>query len=266
MLSLTRVFKLRERICERLAAYCGTEPKGDDFDDLVTDLGVLIPKAPEVALFQSARPLLDRLLTHELVFEFAWRLAGNVERLQRGEIVLPWTCQPEPELVPVQVLDHRPTKTRYGKPAAAYRLRVLSGSACPSILHKTWTVKFTRYLARSSLGFGRRFYYRDPAELVRLRFLAMLDSKFCYDQQPGFDQTGCTPALLKWNRLIMSARAKVEPPCPRSFTHPCHRCPFGYDQCPAGTHPQTYEVKTCPLCRKETLHDPAVGCLVCASG
>lgn len=265
-MNLTRVFRLRDRLVDDLAGLCGAEPTGPAFEALVAALAKRLPKeTSESVIFQTARPLLGKMLTHQTLYYFAWLLAGNLDRLQQGEVILPWSQQPEPEPMPVQVLEYFKAKTRRGKPAARYRLRILAGRACPLVVEKTWPTGFVRFLARSTFGFSRKRVYQSPVELVRLRFIAVIDSQFCYDNQPGFDQVACTPGLLNWNRKIMLARSHQDPPCPRDFTHPCFRCPVGYDLCGAGVHPRTYIFQVCPMCHRESYRDPSTSlCLECS--
>lgn len=271
MVSVDRVFKLRDHLLNELVGYCGCPLEGAAFDTFVNSLSAELPhNLPHAAVYQSARIVMGKVLDHNDLRAFAWRLAGNLDVLRKNEPVIPWTFQPEPELMPVQVLDHEYAQTAKHKPAARYRLRVLAGRACPMIIHKSWAKDFVRYLASHVMGFSKPwgdFPFKDTAELVRLRFLVMIDPEFCRDEQPGFDQVAESSSCRAWNRDIMKQRARVSAPCPQDFKHPCHKCPVGYDKCPAGTHPRTYVVQTCATCGCEAPHDAArqgAPCLSCA--
>jgi hypothetical protein len=256
--SLSRVFALRDKLEKGLVAYRGQTLTGDLIPDLQTALLRLLPgTVADTAVFQSLRSLVGQELTSTVLYEFCWRLAGNMPLLKKGEAVLPWTTQVEPEWVPVQVMTYRPGRGRDGTTRSCYRLRVLSGRACSLWADKSWTPKFVAYFARK-VGFSAtwgKFPYLNPSELVRMRFSVQIDQNYCRDGKPGFDKVE-PEAYLGHNRTVLRARAKLKPPCPHSFQHPCYRCWIGYDQCPAGVHPRTYEWKVCSRCNEEAYHDP----------
>lgn len=240
--NVLNVYKMRRRLEEELVGYCGLELNGEIFEQFTNKLAELLPKQVYPGpVFQSTLCLLGRMLTHDNLKEFVWRLAGNMQKLKDSKSVLPWTYQDKPEFMPVQVLNYEEVKTRKGDPAASYKLRILAGSACPMIITKMWAEKFISFLAGTQLGFSRKQPYSHPSELVRLQFLAQIDQDYCKNDMPGFDKVASSSSCLNHNKKILKARLKIDPPCPFGYTHDCYRCYVGYDQCPAAVHPETYK-------------------------
>lgn len=265
--AIEQIYTLRAKLCFNLSKYCGIDLQGLALTDFIRDLRASLPAGmPENAVKHTAATLSKRTLDYPTLYEFSWRLAGNVSRLKDGETILPWDAQPALELMPVQVLEYHKDRFTNGAPAAKYTLRILAGRACPMIITKRWTFDFIRFFARSTLGFTPnwgQFPFRDAAELVRLRFVAEIDPEFCREKYPGFDKMRCPQSCLKWNKKIFKARAHLDPPCPQNFVHPCCACPIGYDQCIAGVHRGTYEWKVCTKCNEENYHDPASSAGIC---
>jgi hypothetical protein len=258
--NLTTIFKLRDKLSYNLIQHVGTKPIGKEFEKFVDDVYKLLPSGElqYSILYESCAYLLTKELTKYHIDEFAWRLAGNLERLKANEIVRPWQLKDISEWVPVQILAADKTKTIKNEYAHLYRMRVLAGSPCPMIISKTWPYKVCSFIA-SKLGFSKPWKdnpYRDGHELVNTRFLVEIDPKHCRGS-PGFDRVHCMPSHLKWNKLLLKARAHIDPPCPYNFTHFCYQCPIGLDRCIASTHPRTYHLKMCSICNQETWHDPA---------
>lgn len=258
-LDLHRVFQLRGRLHDGLVSFVGVELDTESVRDFTDEAHKYMPGVPYQAMFHSCRVLGGQTLnTHEL-FDFCWLLAGNLARLRRGEAVYAWEYQAEPELMPAQVLSHRFTRTKFGKPAGEYTMRILAGSACPMVVTKLWTTKFVSYLARKVFGFSPpwgNYPYHTQAELVRLRLMVEVDQEFCYNGEPGFGRVDCASGLITWNRKVMVMRDHAKTPCPFEFTHNCVQCPIGYDRCKAAVHPKTYRLAVCRVCKEDTYHDP----------
>lgn len=268
------VFRVRDRLFARLTNYAGQTLQGTALDAFADETCQHLPgRVPVHAVFHSARYLAGRPLTGDALREYCWRLAGNLERLRAGEPVPPWSAQPLPELMPVQVLEYTFDRTRAGRPAARYQLRILSGRACPRIITKTWQQDLVAYLARTHLGFTwskrgdpSKYPYQHPTELVRLRFLVEIDPAYCRDDTPGFDKVASSSGALTWNRDVLKARARVGYQCPERYEHACFRCPIGYDRCKAATRPRSLTWKSCPACLQPYYHDPGEStgrCLRC---
>lgn len=267
-ISVPSVIAARDKICAGLVDHVGTQPIGAEFDRFVEDLTGLLPaNISQAIVYESLAHLLGQELLPALIRENAWRLAGNIQKLKEAQVIYPWQGQGEPEWVPVQVMEADYTKTWKGESAFQYKLKILAGSSCPLFTFKTWTIKACSYIARS-IGFSapwKEFAFHDGHELVSMRFLAEIEAKYCKDNRPGFEKINCPDSLERWNKEILKARAHIEPPCPYGFTHYCFKCPVGYDQCKAGVHPKTYELKMCSICDDETNHDPGRGmtCVQC---
>lgn len=269
MIQIDRVFKLRDKLCHSLAPYCGCDLEGDLFEKFVADLTKALPKGiSSTALYLSARVVMGAQLDLRGLYEFAWRLAGNIDRLKDDEAIIPWVAQPAIELMPVQVLSYLATTTQTGTPSARFQLRVLAGRACPLKITKTWLNSFVSYVARRELGFTRRsgsLPYHDPSEFVRLRFLANIDPTYCFDGRPGFDQIKRGASCLTWNKRILKLRQHSITPCPAGFIHPCHSCWIGYDRCEAAVHPRTHEMQKCSGCGQESAQDSSLSEHICST-
>lgn len=261
--ALDRVFILRDRLQKALSSWIGQPLVTEVFWDFTHKVSTCFPRISDVTIFQTTNCLLGTTLTANSLYEFAWRLAGNVAELKKGKSALPWTAASEPAWHPAQILEathvQLPDKSGKLRPACRYRLRILAGPACPMTLPRTWTSKFIYYISRRVFGFSGAYGaypFQSPLELVSLRLEVQLDNTLGYHGLPGFEQLRSAGPLKKWNRSIMRARQHIDPPCPESYTHPCHHCHVGYDCCPAAVHPRSYEWKFCVVCKQETWHDP----------
>ena len=239
--NLSRVFATRDRLVrETLLEFLGTELVGDWFDKLV---GVLCETldVDESVMFDSIRNLAGTVFDRPTAYATAWRLAGNIDKLQAGLSVPPWFIQTQEEWLPVQILSWQPDQTARRKPTNTYRMRVLAGSAVPLYTTASWPTGFTRLLARQ-IGFTKgkgNFPYQHPSEFVQLRLRILADPARSKPGQLGFWEVAGGAGLTKWNREIMAMRARIDFVCPENYTHPCYRCPIGYDQCDAACHKET---------------------------
>lgn len=265
--NVANVLKLRDKVLDELTKHIGITPEGSSFDELVNDLCKLLPSTVNLSTVQeSIKELLGKELTKTMLFNTAWRLAGNLDKLKANKIVYPWQGQAEKEWVPVQVLQGERVKTWNNDNGYLYKMIILAGSPASIVIWKTWTTKVCSYVARQ-IGFSAPWKdkpYRDGHELVGMRFLAEIDPVMCRDGRPGFDNVACNSSAERWNKDILKARSHVNPPCPYDFKHFCFQCPVGYDKCKAGTHPTTFVVKYCSICSKDAWYDPAAEiCMGC---
>jgi len=224
-----------------LLPYYGLNPQGDMFRTMVRDIASVLPRVSRETVFQSIRGIAGQHMTPELIRETAWRLAGNLEQLQAGLPVLPWTHQRVPEWVPVRILSFTYHETESGRIGGLLRFRVLEGTPCPLIVQDFWSRELSSVVSRR-IGFSAawgKFPFRHPAELVQLRLLVLIDPSLCRMERPGFREIACPASLITGNRDVLRKRIR-EDPCPRGFTFYCYTCPVGYDQCPAGCHPETF--------------------------
>jgi hypothetical protein len=237
--SLSRIARLRQQLTDdAMLEFIGYTPHGATFEDLVQQLAITADVPPEV-MRESVRNLAGTLLTQKVVYDTAWRIAGNLQRLRGGIAVPPWTIQHEPEWVPVQILESE----RAG-PDMHFVLRIMAGTPCPLKVHTRWSSQMCWMLARRA-GYNARqgFPYSRPEELVNMRLLAVVDPARSRTS-PVFAQYSFTEQLRRWNRMIIGYRFRREGsqewPCPEGYTHACYECPIGYDRCPAGTHRHTF--------------------------
>lgn len=227
---------MHESLCE----FLGTELTGDWFDNLVDKL-VEDMDVDEPTVYDSVRYLAGDVLTRPKAYILAWHLAGNIDRLRDGIAVPQWYVQTEEEWVPVQVLSWQPDKSPRGKPMNMYGLRVLAGTPCPVRVTACWPVGFTKMIARQ-IGFSNRrgkVPFQHPSEFVQLRFRILADPARSKPGQLGFWEVAGGSGMNKWNREIMEMRSRINFVCPEGYTHPCYRCPVGYDICEAAVHRET---------------------------
>ena len=260
--NLKQVDTLRKKITSDplLWRYYNVTPQGDDFAGFVRDVGQLLGGTvdPRV-LEESCMPVLGKELTTRRLDAFALRIAANVQRLRRGQIVLPWTTQAEEEWAPVEVVRCWPGRNRKNVIGSYFQFLVLAGSPAGFGLTKFWTAAQCNYIG-IELGFSRRRKRPliHPAYLVRLRFSALFEPQLSLER-PGFHRVRPTSGLTRYNERIMRDRLHREPGCPpRGYEHACQVCWLGYCSCPLAVHPLDYVQKICDQCANpKAWHDPA---------
>jgi len=244
--SISRILQLRDRIADKgFEMFYGYTPVGGAFDDLVDQVHRCLSKVRKPVLRTSLEHLAGQRLDRQTIYDTAWRLAGNMERLRQDEPVLPWSRQKCREWVPIQVMSYEPHATKRGQLGGMFRVRILAGTPCPMILRVFWPITACTMIARHC-GYTARWHaypFADRSELVNMRLLALIDPELCKPNQPRFFKVASAPALLKWNRNIIQKRFRKggnKPwPCPLDYTHRCFECHVGYLDCPAATHRET---------------------------
>lgn len=268
--NIHNVYRCRDAICDdpNIIALLGEELTGEYYNVLAACIRDHVSKNIPLRVFaDSLLELLGQELTAGALRKAAWRIAGNVKRLHKGEPAPVWRQQPQPEWMPVQCLSgnlYYPFKG--GRASGLFRLRILAGRACPMIIQKRWSLRFLHKMARD-LGFSRKqpqYRYHDFRELVNLRWYVLIDPQL-NATTPAFDVVKCPGSLQTFNKQIIHMRARLPRGfvCPRGFKHPCYRCPVGYDQCPAGTHRSTYVPGNCAKCQERRWFDPDVETELC---
>jgi len=260
------ILKLRDAFASELVYRFGQIAiTMSDLPDLFDLTRELFPKSVrDEFLRESVKYLLGKTLSPEFCKEFAWRLAGNLPHLRRGAVVGPWMAPGAAEWVPLQITAAWPAPRRHDKPHTRLGLRVLAGG--PAGMY------FTKHLSNGQLslaarhfGFSRssgQFPYREPSELVLLRFYALLDPMRTKGLEPNFKEMDCPTGCLKHNRLILNRRFRVDP-CPHRYAHRCSQCPVGYNNCHGATHREDFAVRFCTGCGKDAYFDPETGADVC---
>lgn len=223
---------------------------------------------------ESLTPLLGTAPTPETWKETAHRLAGNAVRLRNHRVVLPWNLQRFDEWVPAQIMRMRYERGGRGKMGVTFTFKILAGTPCPKLIFQFWSLKKCRYLS-TRFGFERwrgreppKHFYESPKQFVTLRALLLIDSGLS-EREPYATEIEFPPSLEDWNKRQIHRRTRLDFKCPQDYprTLKCHDCPIGYQNCPAGTHPQDYSIEPCPRCgEQEAFFDadlPDTMCLDC---
>lgn len=247
--SFSRVRHRRDRLfAHALRPYMGARLVGATVTDLCNDILRELPEnASRHALFESLRVLAGTTLGHREARDLAWRIAGNVDSLIRGECVLPWTRQIKNEVVPVRVERMRPDKRR---DSLGYTMdvRALAGTPCPLVFAQFFSLRSCRAIART-LGFSssRGLYpYKSPMYFMRLMFFAHIDADLSTNT-PYFQTVSNSSGLLAHNKPKIEVRCRAKP-CPRGYQHDCAKCWIGQDECPAGVYPKSLVRRECAQC------------------
>ena len=222
---------------------------------------------------ESLRHLLGTTLTSEIVRRLCWRLAGNRDRLNRGEPVRPWLPPGVEEWVPVSVRELRPAIRRDGTPGYRVFLRAAAGDCCLVDTSEIWSNPLAGVLAQEA-GFSRRRYGR----LGRYPLLNLLELAGVWlygltnperserERRLSFSQYRGLPSLVKINRRLIWARQPANRECPQNYDHECLHCSHGSESCPMAIHLKDYVRKFCPNCNRVGWVDPAWSdqeCLEC---
>jgi hypothetical protein len=261
--SLSRVFKLRDKLFQQVHPYVGRKLVGTTFQDLVADVYRVMPNyVSHSAVFESTRILVGSELLKKTAAEYAWRLAGNIDELIAGNPVVPWTRQFKDEWLPILVLRVDYAKHR-GKPGCFFQFRVLAGSPCPGV--------FSHFMSKAScagisniVGFSRNMPYTNNLHFTGLKFWVLANAAKSADAI-YFHEVDCTASMRASNQKILAIRTRLAP-CPRNFEHACENCVVGYDSCPAGIFPKQLAQQLCAKCNRNSYFDTTRSdeiCLTC---
>jgi hypothetical protein len=213
-------------------------------------------------------------LTKELLYDTAWRMAGNIPRLRHNKPVPPWHGQSLDEWIALHVVSCRRIR-QYDSLGAEFGMRVVGGTSAPRLLFKFWSLKYCRIMSRD-FGFSRvrpwrddpgRYVYEDPEQLVGLRLYGLVD-KDESGVEPVITAPAWPPVIRAHNREVIKLRARIDPgyTCPKGLPphFKCQNCPVGFRCCPAGTHKLNWEARFCRQCKHEqALFDPELNSEVC---
>jgi hypothetical protein len=253
---LARVFRTRDRIVANAGLHVGTVLLGDYYDDWLALVAEALPGVPFRSLQLSARGLLGRKLTAEGLFEFAWRLAGNVKTLKEGNGIAAWGMQLADEWMPLHVSASRSGRNRRDEPGHWLTFRVLAGSACPLAVRRFWTRAQSRFVAQD-MGFNRNAKrpFIGAEHFVGMLLYGLFEPRLSEDK-PGFHRVSVPDTMLTHNVALIAGRQKR--PCPTyGFRHPCQACTVGYEACRFALHARTFVTGKCVSCgRDDATIDP----------
>lgn len=217
-------------------------------------------------LFESVRGREVLPLSSGEIKELAWRLAGNLDTLRKGEPVTAWHDQPLDAWVPLQIRKMQKFRRKDGKAGYWVEAIALAGPPVLQVVSTFWSSAVVGIISRK-VGFSRyqgTYQLHDATDLVNTRMLGYIESHRSRDQL-SFYQVECPAAMVAWNRKnVLKLRCRVGADCPMRFRHHCFQCAMGYDRCVGATHSHTYEVKSCPHCGNgKAPFDPSTSSNVC---
>ncbi len=281
---IAKVMATKRLLTEKGQTMVGRVLQAEDLNHLAERISDNLPGHPaHDVVLASILDFAGRELKQDRWEATAWRLAGNMARLSQGYAAPPWHGQTVDEWCPVQV-ESVDCQERAQGPGATVVLRVLAGLPAGMTCKVSWSLRFIRRLAKTSLGFSKfghtvpervfsrgewivkGFPFFHAREICRMRFWGLFVPNTSAELKLG-QVEGSSGFRTGWNRRILRARTHLEPPCPRGFKHPCWACPVGYLSCTAGCHQADWVAKQCSRCGKEAWHDPAYGpessCIAC---
>lgn len=276
--SIARVLELRLKIRQEsiLLRYLERQLIGEEFKDFLQKLLQMLPKGILIQVLRSSiLDLAGRMLTVETLDRTAWRIAGNIERLQAGHSVPIWNRQSTDEYVPLQVVRVLQTR-RFNKDYADLWFQVLAGTPTSMVIQKSWSRRFCSAVA-SRFGFSRPWHsipFRDTRQLFGLRCYGLIEAAKCA-AGPDFEQVWLTDdeerirpdSIYKYNVRLLKMRLRESNrfECPKGYPASllCHTCVIGQEECPVAVHPKTYVQRMCPACSELSWFDPAAVSRVC---
>jgi hypothetical protein len=276
--SIGNVLQLRVKLRQdpSLLRYLGRRLVDEDFKDFLQKLLELLPDSILIQTLRlSILDLVGHTLTVETLDRTAWRIAGNIARLQSGHHVPVWNRQATDEYVPLQIIRVVQT-TRFEREHADLWFQVLAGTPTGQVIKKTWSRRFCA-VASGRLGFSkpwRALAFKDVRQLFGMRCYGLIEVSRC-GTSPDFEQLWLSDdderirpdALYKHNARLLKMRLRESPAfkCPKNYPDSllCHTCVIGQDECPVSVHPKTYVQQMCPACNEFTWFDPVAGSRVC---
>jgi len=258
--NLTQIQRLKRKIQSHndFLGLLGGVPEPEDLVELADTLKTLLPEGlRDEPIRQSCLALAGVSLTKESLNSFAWRIAANVGRLRQGKPVAPWQCQTADEWVPMVIQRFEPWRNKKNELGGVFNLQILAGTPCEQKVRKFFSDRFCRWVSQK-IGFTptwKKFPFKKSDELVGLRLYGLVLAEKSRER-PFFEQIAAPASIIKFNRDLISKRARVGYECPAGFKHACYQCPIGYDSCECGTHPVTYQTIKCRMCHKSSVVEP----------
>ena len=267
-LSLSNLLKWKDKVHNCLAPeWVGVTVKGETFDTIVSEISTLVSKCSRKVnsviddaaqrTYLGVRKTIEatiagKLLTADMADSLALRIAANLDTLRFGDPVLNWTYQTRPEWVIGVVRDAKPYVTPKRHIAGTlFQFNVLTGTAAGEEFSQ-FMPETMLYLMAYRMGLRARKDRRpvNPRELVGM-YIALYIPEGAELKTEKYKERD---ALNKRNVELYNYRQKYKESCPSKSSWPCHFCHIGYDICYRGTHPDTYEQRTCSKGHQGWMH------------
>jgi hypothetical protein len=250
-----------------LEEYVDVPLVGDVLHGITSGLLDILPSTVvATAVFETVRVLAGTTLDRKKIQEFAWRVAGNVDKLVDGEPVLPWTRQAENEIVPVRV-EQVVTSRRKNDFGFVFTCRALAGTSCPMSFSQFFSARSCKALARavgfSNTPWGLHQYGGIAQHFTNLMFFAHVEAEKSRDK-PVFRTISVSSGMLRANKVLIEVRCRTKP-CPRGFQGDCLHCHVGYSECSYAVHPKTFLEAHCQNCDKNSFFDPDSPGIMCVN-
>lgn len=174
-----------------------------------------------------------------------WVLAANLQKLEDGVPIQPWSKQDIPEWVPVQVVNVKKTAhTAAAGSVPGHLLEFLCLGGSPA------TCRFFKFMPSNAYYFMRVTMFGLPRKeevLTPVVGFGGLRTWVLIEQgtKLQFERSSCNPAISDYNRDITKARKE---PCPAGNPLPCVDCLVGLDKCARAVHFDSYDLRPCSLC------------------
>jgi len=265
--SRTQIFRRRAQLMTVLDAFRDQQISGNVIYAAADRLLSALPQTvSRNAVFESIRVLAGTTLTAKAIALLAWRLAGNLDRLNAGDAVLPWTRQLHDEIVPICVERVIPA-TRKDKSGFIFSCRALAGTPCTELFPQFFSANSCRAIARaigfSTNSWGPLQYSGIGMHFVNLLFFAHIEADRSRER-PFFRQVSVTSSMLKHNKELLAVRCR-QIPCPENYNHACVNCFVGYNECPFAVHAKTYVEAHCRNCNSTSFFDPESAGVMCVN-
>lgn len=248
-----------------LERYLGVPLVGDALYDITNELLKILPSTVSTtAVFDTVRLLAGTQMDRRAINEFAWRVAGNVDRLVAGETVVAWSRQLRDERVPVRVESVQPTR-RKNEFGFMFHCRALAGTPCPMSFSQFLSARSCGVLSRvvgfSNTPWGLHQYGGVAQHFVNLMFFANVEAARSTDR-PRFRTISISSGMLRANKELIEVRCRTKP-CPLGYEISCANCPKGYEECSYALHPKTFIEQHCRTCDKISFFNPAEPSVMC---
>jgi hypothetical protein len=248
-----------------LESYLNVPLVGNMLQQITSELLDILPSTVvATAVFETVRVMAGTSMDRKKIQEFAWRVAGNVDKLVDGEPVIPWTRQLDDEIVPVRVELVTPSR-RKNDFGFMFTCRALAGSPCPTTFSQFFSSRSCKALSRavgfSNTPWGLHQYGGLGQHFTNLMFFAHIEAERSRDK-PVFRTISVSSGMHRANKALIEVRCRTKP-CPRGLPVSCVNCHFGYTDCSYAVHPKTFVEAHCNTCDKNAFFDPDAPGIMC---